>query len=800
MRLSRSLERSSRATSVALTGEERDGMPRSLSTAAAHGARDLGRSGARMSRAPRVVCAAFVVVAAASVASLKAGNAAEEPLAARAVAILRKHCHECHGVKFKVPTYDVTKRETMVDREAEVGGKYLVAGKPAESVLLQRVVADEMPPGKRPKLSAEEKATLEAWIAGGVEWPASDAPSQPPPPLSPPPTGDAHPRDLPGGPPTSDGVPVPPGTQPPPTQGPPVAPPPGTTSPPSSGKPPPGAPDGALALEATAVLKKYCHQCHGQQFKVPKYDVTRRETMVGVESQAGPPLLVPGDPAASYVLQRIENGSMPPRNKPERPDPNERALLRRWIEAGAPFPQGRTEAARPFRSLSWKLTTLRDDLAKVRSDDRPYQRYFTFLHLWNNPAFGAEELAAQRAALSKVLNSLSWEPDVVVPRTVDPDGILLAVDLRALGWHHNQLWNAVLAAYPYGLVYDTSPADLEVNERAIEVSRYAESKVPVVRADWFCVTASRPPLYHTLLSIPATAAELEARLGVDVRVDFLSERLRRAGVTRSGVSRQNRIIDRHPSRYGAYWKSYDFLSEDGRGSILRFPLGPSFAENPFDENAFKHDGGEIIFSLPNGMQAYMLVDGAGARIDTGPTAVVFDSSNTGRSPEIVNGSSCIVCHQLGMQAADDVVRGNEGVYAQARTKVARLYAPRDEMRGLLEKDRARFLRANDAATRPFLTESPSAGAPPAEVLSRVIEAYVKDLGVVEAAAELGIERPEDLSTMVRSNRALRELGLAPLGQKGGTVTRASWDSIVGVVSAFQRAARELDLGRPYTKF
>ncbi|WP_436425189.1 hypothetical protein, partial [Enterococcus faecium] len=72
----------------------------------------------------------------------------------------------------------------------------------------------------------------------------------------------------------------------------------------------------------------------------------------------------------------------------------------------------------------------------------------------------------------------------------------------------------------------------------------------------------------------------------------------RAAFQRSGVSQNNRLIERHPSRSGFFWTSYDFAGNRDRQSLFSFPLGPN------GPNAFHHDGGETIFSLPNGFQAY----------------------------------------------------------------------------------------------------------------------------------------------------------------------------------------------------
>jgi hypothetical protein len=61
------------------------------------------------------------------------------------------------------------------------------------------------------------------------------------------------------------------------------------------------------------------------------------------------------------------------------------------------------------------------------------------------------------------------------------------------------------------------------------------------------------------------------------------------------------------------------------------PLGPDGAD------AFKHDGGETIFSLPNGFQAYYLNKATGERLDKGLTEIVLDDSQLDRA--VTNGIS-----------------------------------------------------------------------------------------------------------------------------------------------------------------
>src|SRR5262249_22279227 len=150
---------------------------------------------------------------------------------------------------------------------------------------------------------------------------------------------------------------------------------------------------------------------------------------------------------------------------------------------------------------------------------------------------------------------------------------------------------------------------------AREAAEAAACRLPYVRADWFVAAACRPPLYHEILQLPGTEQELEKLLRVDVLETIRQEKVVRAGFNGSGVSRNNRLIERHESGNVVYWKSYDFAGNVGRQNLFAHPVGPAD-----DDNSFRHDGGEIIFTLPNQLHAYLLADARGRRIDKGPPA------------------------------------------------------------------------------------------------------------------------------------------------------------------------------------
>src|SRR5206468_122945 len=134
---------------------------------------------------------------------------------------------------------------------------------------------------------------------------------------------------------------------------------------------------------------------------------------------------------------------------------------------------------------------------------------------------------------------------------------------------------------------------LYATDDAKAIADMTQCSLPYVRVDWFVAVASRPPLYHDILQLPRTESELEKLLRVDTLENIRQERAVRAGFNGSGVSRNNRLIERHESGATVYWKSYDFGANTGRQNLFAQPLGPGD-----HDAAFLHDGSEIIFSLP----------------------------------------------------------------------------------------------------------------------------------------------------------------------------------------------------------
>src|SRR5262249_9130984 len=155
-------------------------------------------------------------------------------------------------------------------------------------------------------------------------------------------------------------------------------------------------------------------------------------------------------------------------------------------------------------------------LQATPADDRKFQRYFTLANLHNTPSLLDKDLKLFRLGLVKLINSLSWQPALVMPRPLpETQDTVLVIDLRKLGWDKGDLWSAILRV--------PSPYALAADEAEVQQLRdLAGTPVPCVRADWFVYWASRPPLYHQMLNLPETAAQLEKQLGINFRDNFLN--------------------------------------------------------------------------------------------------------------------------------------------------------------------------------------------------------------------------------------------------------------------------------------
>jgi len=144
---------------------------------------------------------------------------------------------------------------------------------------------------------------------------------------------------------------------------------------------------------------------------------------------------------------------------------------------------------------------------------------------------------------------------------------------------------------------------------------------------------------------------------IDTKAEIADDNLLRGGFSNSGVSKQERVLNRFDQGTAngyAYWISFDFDGGSGNeagGGLVLGLANESIYQNPID---FKFTGGEAIFNLPNGFQGYYVANAAGKRLNEAPVGIVIDpAQNNGL---VTNGASCHSCHNAGMITFTDTVR------------------------------------------------------------------------------------------------------------------------------------------------
>jgi mono/diheme cytochrome c family protein len=412
-------------------------------------------------------------------------------------------------------------------------------------------------------------------------------------------------------------VPAPPASAPPAAAAPAPAPaPPGQPLPPEREPPPGRAESDAYLPEGVAkILGARCTECHVYGLRDPAgwgsvLDISRM-----IDSE----IVVPGNLESSRMWYRVAVRSDMPFNG-TRLTPEEKGVLQQWIlglQRSQPRPRTQAEI----------LDLLVNDGAAAGSpSDVRYVSFADFVD-GRRPAV---EIATAAAVFKVVLNSVSRQATFVEPVAVDRQASIWRFRLSDLGWNE-QDWNRFITFYPYCLR----------SEAAAHQALYQRlhTETPVVRGDWFLSTALAPAVYHDLLQLGDNLDQIARRnLGVDI-----NQNIARGDVVRlasqSGATFDGSVLERHETRRGGYlWLTYHLAPGE---DVRRLPLGPRNRNDDFP-NSFTAVATEAVWSLPNGLQAYLLTDGAGNRVDSLSTAVAADPRR--RNGQMETATACNGCH------------------------------------------------------------------------------------------------------------------------------------------------------------
>jgi serine/threonine-protein kinase len=286
----------------------------------------------------------------------------------------------------------------------------------------------------------------------------------------------------------------------------------------------------------------------------------------------------------------------------------------------------------------------------------------------------------------------------------------------------------------------------------------AATAVPFMPVNAFVQFTELDDLYYSLIGAKANLFDFERDvLGIDTVAEIDDNNLLRAGFSNSGVSKQERVLNRFDQNTAggfAYWISFDF--DGGVGAVGL--ANESIYQDPLD---FAFTGGEAIFNLPNGMQAYYVANAAGARLGEAPVGIVIDpAQNNG---EVTNGASCHSCHNAGMITFTDTVRQ----YVVEN----RIEFDNDTYEDVLEQypDQKAFQRVMDADSELHVSRVEQAGVPRTapDPISRVfLDFQLGNVDATIAAGELHVTKDELIQ-----NLQLLDPKLVNLGNEGGYVDR-----------------------------
>jgi serine/threonine-protein kinase len=640
-------------------------------------------------------------------------------------------CFKCHGDVHVRGDLNLRQLDKLL---ADKSQKILLPRTPRDSLLMQRVDDGTMPKTSTlPRVSPAEVKILLQWIAAGAPSPAEKVVEKVVLPLK---------QDVP-------------------------------------------------AVNVTEVLRSRCASCHGGSKPESGLRIFNHAKLLKDKQ------VLPNDAAHSPLYQRLvaedDNVMPPPGGGRTRLAPEEIAAVKTWIDSGAPPLETFVASTTSQRGDDYVLGAILKDVRVLKDGGKQTNlvRYFSFNHLLAQEVT-AEGLEAHLQALTLILNHLSSQKEFERPQPIEETKTVFRVDISKLGWDvqafkridtHTRkesgpsalnVFDLVLLEYPYAAFWEGSETYQKLLDEFLEPAHQV-APVPFIRGDWFINAAARPPLYEDMLQLPFSLEKLEKRLGVNSQAGLDNFTARRGGITDSGISKNNRVVERHSGRNTPYyWKSYDFNSSRGVQNMFRDPID------------FNYAGGEMVWALPNGLQGYLLTNKGGTRLDAAPTEIVTDPLAADKV--VRNGLSCMRCHEAGMRTFRDDVRPALDSLTSASPgfdliAARKLYPEQKELDALLQQDARHY---QDAVKKLF------DGKPPKSiklVLDQTSARFMdRPVAARAALAELGFGDP-DREQSAFASRKLTTAGLVALAY-GGAVRRDAWEDF------YDQVVREARQGKP----
>jgi len=466
-----------------------------------------------------------------------------------------------------------------------------------------------------------------------------------------------------------------------------------------------------LGKEVKAILEQNCARCHsGPTGSGDMNYILNLQELVKNDK------IVPGIKEDSQLYVRMQQQSMPPAfERTQRPTFGQIDQVGQFIDE-LPKDLFNTDATCktvPFIELDDQIALMAQDVQKLDAKDQPFTRYLTITYSSNAGGCEGErkELERQRFALFKSINSVSTNNIVGKPEPIDEANTIYRIDIRDYNWDRQiDLLDDGIAGAPGTVLFDDAWDAIVAGvgafavpytgDQADDLNADTATEVPFLPVNAFIQATEFGDLYYSLIGAKANLFDFEKDvLLIDTKAEIADDNLLRGGFSNSGVSKQERVLNRFDQGTAngyAYWISFDFDggsgNEAGNGLVLGL-ANESIYQNPID---FKFTGGEAIFNLPNGFQGYYVANAAGKRLNEAPVGIVIDpAQNNGL---VTNGASCHSCHNAGMITFTDTVRQfvleNKNIFDNATYEaVMNQYPTPQKFQAAMDQDSALHVNA-----------------------------------------------------------------------------------------------------------
>ncbi|HEU4407300.1 MAG TPA: hypothetical protein VFS43_18675 [Polyangiaceae bacterium] len=387
------------------------------------------------------------------------------------------------------------------------------------------------------------------------------------------------------------------------------------------------------------------------------------------------------------------------------PNDQDIALVREWIDIGAPLLRGDRQAL----DIGRYLQLLRNDVNRVSQAEQNQIVYVDFHGVYNNLSFANAEMQAFANATLKLLNQLDVESTTAgtggATVVLDENNLPIAIrfnpqnfnldkqkdilDIAVRLSNRNDAENFFPCDIPAIPVLDflhimssddvfNPLGDLGTGELGTIESGYSNVvlKKLLVKAGllnenqnvfdavdeatfnaqgFTNVAGNDINVFDVLFAIDPVNFTRE-QLDISYNAGNSKDRFVRGCVNQSNVSAANRCIDRMSQSVppnGSTWLSYDVLSVNNGAQNKDFfkalfigpnnPPGDPLVRAEGGKNPFNIDGGEGIFQLKNRMLGFFVYDAQFRVLSNPPTSAVLNRENDERG-NFISASACTYCH------------------------------------------------------------------------------------------------------------------------------------------------------------